>query len=101
MLRVFEDMFGDNFWKKAVLLLTHCSMDEKTKGKRREATGKTDPELAEEYIENLRKWFPKCDGLSMLFMTALMKVKQLTLNKLSRNSPHARGGSKGPNKQSQ
>ena len=43
MLRVFEATFGDNFWKQAVLFLTHCSMDEKTKGKRREATGKTGP----------------------------------------------------------
>ena len=70
MLKVFEEMFGENFWKKAVLLLTHCSMDEKTKGKRREATGKTDPELAEEYIENLRKWFPKCHGLKYIFIDA-------------------------------
>ena len=70
MLRVFEGMFGENFWKQAVLLLTHCQMDEKTKGRRRENTGKTDHELAQEYIENLREWFPKCEGLKYVFIDA-------------------------------
>lgn len=61
-------MFGEDFWKQAVLLLTHCSMDRKTTAKRRQNTGKTDNELAQEFIENLQKKFPNCEGLKYVFI---------------------------------
>ena len=79
-------MFGEDFWKQAVLLLTHCSMDRKTTAKRRQNTGKTDNELAQEFIENLQKKFPNCEGLKYVFIyaTRTMKSKQSTSTRLLR-----------------
>ena len=37
MLKIFEEMFGEEFWKQAVLLLTNCSMDGKATAKRQES----------------------------------------------------------------
>ena len=46
MIRIFERMFGKEFWKQCVLVFTRLSMDQKAVSKRRRnAQGKSDDDL--------------------------------------------------------
>ena len=46
MIRIFEEMFGEQFWKQRVLIFTLMSMDRKNKRLREKNAGKSDDDIA-------------------------------------------------------
>jgi len=70
MIRIFEGMFGEGFWKQAVIVFTRVSMDEKNKKKREKNTKQTDDDLAKKYLKVVEEAFPRGQGLQYLFIDA-------------------------------
>ena len=70
MIRIFEGMFGEEFWHQALLVFTRLPMDKKAVRKRNNITKKTDDDLAKAYLKTLEKEFPKGGGLDYLSMDA-------------------------------
>ena len=71
MIKIFEEMFGQPFWKQCVLLFTRVSMSEYAKKKRERLNKKSDNELATEYVEEVNNMFPNsAGGLRYLFLDA-------------------------------
>jgi len=68
MIRIFEGMFGRDFWKQVVVLFTRMPMDEKAKKKREKNSKQTDDELAEKYMEEVAKRFKKGKGIDYVFL---------------------------------
>ena len=72
MMRVFESMFGEEFWKRAVIVFTYVSMDKVSRQKRLRHYGRHDEELAELYMERIRKEFTNIEhNLEFFFIDAL------------------------------
>lgn len=69
MLTMFENIFGDDFWKLSVLIFTNVSMDANSKKKRMRFTGQTDDDFARRYLMGLNQRFPVKD-LQYLFLDA-------------------------------
>ena len=70
MIKIFEKMFGDRFWKQCVLIFTRISMDKKNKRKREERQGK-DEDWAENYVRGVEEKFPNAaGGLKYLYLDA-------------------------------
>ena len=70
MIRIFEEMFGEQFWKQCVLIFTRMPMDRKTKKKREKTSGKSDDDVASAYVKEVEKKFPNGAGLQYLFLDA-------------------------------
>ena len=71
MIKIFEEMFGQAFWKQCILLFTRISMNDYAKKKRAKMNKKTDNELATEYVDEVNKMFPdSAGGLRYLFLDA-------------------------------
>ena len=74
MIRIFEEMFGEQFWKQCVLIFTRMSMDRKNKRLREKNAGKPDDDIASEYMQEVEKKFPNSRGtgvgLRYLFLDA-------------------------------
>ena len=70
MIRIFEEMFGEQFWKQCVLVFTHMPMDKKSKRLRKKNRAMSDDEIASEYVGEVAKKFPKSKGLRYLFLDA-------------------------------
>ena len=70
MIRIFEEMFGDQFWKQCVLIFTRMPMDRKAKKKREKTSGKSDEDVASAYVKEVEKKFPNGAGLQYLFLDA-------------------------------
>merc|ERR1712037_1037625 len=68
MIRIFEGMFGRDFWKQVVVLFTRMPMDEKAKKKREKNSKQTDDELAKKYMEEVAKRFKKGKGIDYVFL---------------------------------
>ena len=62
MIRIFEEMFGEQFWKQCVLIFTRMSMDKKNKRLREKNAGKSDDDIASEYVKEVEKKFPNSRG---------------------------------------
>ena len=62
MIRIFEEMFGEDFWKQCVLIFTRMSMDKKNKRLREKNAGKSDDDIASEYVKEVEKKFPNSRG---------------------------------------
>jgi hypothetical protein len=75
MIKIFEEMFGDDFWKHCLITFTRMRMDESSV-KRREKersreVNKTDDEVARAYIKEVVEKFPKAEGnLKYLYLDA-------------------------------
>merc|ERR1712203_988276 len=70
MIKIFEGMFGQEFWKQVVVLFTRMPMDEKSRRKRVKGTGKTDDQLAQEYMAEVAKRFKNSQGIGFVFLDA-------------------------------
>merc|ERR1711892_58858 len=70
MIRIFEGMFGKEFWKQAVIVFTRIPMDVKSVKKRNKINKQSDEELAKEYLKVVENEFPNGKGLQYLFMDA-------------------------------
>ena len=70
MLKIFEEMFGLQFWRNTFLVFTHMEMDEKSIKKRKERRGKSDEDLGEEFRKAIEKQFPYASNLQVIFLDA-------------------------------
>ena len=70
MIRIFEEMFGEHFWRQCVLIFTRMPMDQKGKKKREKTSGKSDENIAASYLKEVEKKFPNGRGLQYLFLDA-------------------------------
>merc|ERR1719278_958654 len=71
MIKIFEQMFGDTFWKQCVLVFTRMPMNDVEKGRRKKSSKKSDDVFAKDYIAEVEKKFPKSSGgLRHLFLDA-------------------------------
>lgn len=71
MIKIFEEMFGDNFWKQCVLIFTRIPMNEREKERRLMTSKASDDAIALNYIIEVEKKFPKsAGGLRYLFLDA-------------------------------
>merc|ERR550532_499110 len=71
MIKIFEEMFGEGFWKQCVLLFTRIPMSKSDKKKRARLTKKSDEERSAEYVKEVEKMFPNsAGGLRYLFLDA-------------------------------
>ena len=69
MLTIFENIFGDCFWKRSALIFTNVSMDANSRRKRMRYTGKSDDEFAISYLTGLKEKFP-IEDLRYFFLDA-------------------------------
>ena len=68
-LELFEEMFGEDFWRHCVLIFTKVSMDEKIKDTREANNGVSDDDVAKDYVRGLSANFPKAaKDLEYLFL---------------------------------
>merc|ERR1719234_2308630 len=70
MIKIFEGMFGPDFWKQVVVLFTRMTMDEKSKRRRADTTERTDDQQAKEYMAEVAKRFSKSHGVGYVFLDA-------------------------------
>ena len=63
MLRLFEEFFGEKFWKSVVIVFTRIRMDKRSRELRKEQTGREDNELAALFVGELKK---RCLKLKVL-----------------------------------
>ena len=70
MVKIFEEMFGEAFWKQVVVLFTRMPMDGKSKRRRAKNNEQTDDQLAQEYMAEVAKRFSKSQGVGYLFLDA-------------------------------
>merc|ERR1711892_323878 len=76
MIRIFEGMFGQEFWKQAVIAFTRIPMDVKSIKKRNKNTKQSDEELAKEYLKVVENEFPNGNGLQYLFLDACYDTEE-------------------------
>ena len=70
IIRIFEGMFTEEFWKKAVVVFTRVQMDKKSKKRRETINMKSDDELAANYMKVVEGLFPEGKGLQYLHLDA-------------------------------
>jgi len=70
MIKIFEEMFGEQFWNQCVLLFTRVRMDKKEKRMRLKNTGKSDDDIARDYLKVVESKFLKGGSLNYLFLDA-------------------------------
>jgi len=70
MIKIFEEMFGEQFWNQCVLIFTRVRMDKKEKRMRLKNTGKSDDDIAKEYLKVVEGKFPKGGGLQYMYLDA-------------------------------
>merc|ERR1712051_799031 len=68
MIKVFEGMFGQDFWKQVVVLFTRMPMDEKAKKKREKNSKQSDDELAQKYMAEVAKRFKNGKQIHYVFL---------------------------------
>merc|ERR1711892_1486226 len=70
MIRIFEGMFGQEFWKQTVIVFTRIPMDVNSVKKRKRINKQSDEDLAKKYLKVVENEFPNGNGLQYLFMDA-------------------------------
>ena len=70
MIRIFEGMFGISFWGQTVIVFTRLPMDKKSVKRRNANSGRSDKQLAKDYIRTVEDEFPDGKGLEYLIMDA-------------------------------
>merc|ERR1712051_984222 len=68
MIKIFEGMFGQDFWKQVVVLFTRMPMDEKAKKKREKNSKQSDDELAQKYMAEVAKRFKHGKQIDYVFL---------------------------------
>merc|ERR1712051_98689 len=68
MIKIFEGMFGQDFWKQVVVLFTRMPMDEKAKKKREKNSKQSDDELAQKYMAEVAKRFKNGKQIDYVFL---------------------------------
>ncbi|XP_075254542.1 uncharacterized protein LOC142345961 isoform X2 [Convolutriloba macropyga] len=74
MIRIFEEMFGDQFWKQVVVIFSRLPMDESNVARRARSNKMTDTEMAKNYLKSVEKRFPNGNGLKYLLTDAWYRV---------------------------
>ncbi|XP_075254518.1 uncharacterized protein LOC142345937 [Convolutriloba macropyga] len=74
MISIFEEMFGNQFWKQVVVIFSRLTMDESNVARRARSSKMTDAEMAEKYLKSVEKRFPNGNGLKYLLMDACYLV---------------------------
>ena len=69
MIKIFEEMFGQGFWKQCVLLFTKIPMNQSDKRRRAKHAKQGDDERAADYVKEVERMFPNSvGGLEYLFL---------------------------------
>ena len=74
MIRIFEEMFGNQFWKQVVVIFSRFPMDKSNVSRRVRGSKMTDTEMAQIYIGSVEERFPIATGLKYLLMDACYLV---------------------------
>ena len=59
MIKLFEGMFGANFWSQAVIMFTHLPMDSRNIEPRKRISQQTDAQLPARYIKTVQEKIPR------------------------------------------
>ena len=71
MIRIFEQMFGDAFWKQCVIFFTRVPMGTIDQNRRGERNDETDDDIARDYLKVVEERFPNATGgLKYLYLDA-------------------------------
>ena len=72
IMKLFAELFGDDFWQHCILIFTKYSMDAKTKHKRKQNRGSddiiSDQDFANTFKNNLSKKIPHAKSLPYVFL---------------------------------
>ena len=68
LIKIFEGMFGAEFWSRAVIVFTRLRMDSASIKSREQLGKQNDAELAEKYITSLQEKFNYKDKLDYLIL---------------------------------
>ena len=68
IMKLFAELFGDDFWQHCILIFTKHTMDEKSKRKRKQHRKRSDNDFAETFISNLLKQIPYAGSLPYIFL---------------------------------
>merc|ERR1712037_226584 len=68
MIKIFEGMLGQDFWKQVVVLFTRMPMDETAKKKREKNSKQSDDELAQKYMAEVAKRFKHGKQIDYVFL---------------------------------
>ena len=86
-LKLFEEMFGQDFWRHCVLIFTKVSMDKKIKDTRESNNSESDDDFAKEYVRGLSANFPKSGkDLQYLFLDSWFHEKDRSEQEAFRES---------------
>ena len=76
MIKIFEEMFGDDFWRQCVIIFTRMPMNEKEKERRLKASRKSDNDFARDYVCEVTNKFPRASqSLRHVFMDVAFDEK--------------------------
>ena len=76
MIKIFEEMFGDDFWRQCVIIFTRMPMNEKEKERRLKASRKSDNDFARDYVREVTNKFPRASqSLRHVFMDVAFDEK--------------------------
>lgn len=70
MIKIFEGMFGQDFWHQVVVLFTRMPMSKFDKSRREKNSNETDDQLAKKYMKEVAQRFRKSEGIGFLFLDA-------------------------------
>ena len=70
IIKIFEGMFTEQFWKQVVIVFTRMPMDKKSVQKREKINDLTDEKLAQNYLKEIEKRFHKGINLKYLYLDA-------------------------------
>ena len=74
MIKIFEAMFGQNFWKQAIIVFTCLRMDSASVQHRLRITKQSDAQLAVKYISSVQEKFSNGRGLKYIILDACRDV---------------------------
>ena len=70
IIKIFEGMFTEQFWKQVVIVFTRMPMDKKSVQKREKINDLTDEKLAQNYLKEIEERFHKGIELKYLYLDA-------------------------------
>ena len=77
MLRLFEELFGEKFWKNVVIIINFLKMDRVSIAQRLENNGIDDKKLAESYVSELKN---KCSKLRSTLRFLFLDCHRIKMN---------------------
>jgi len=77
MIKIFEAMFGVEFWGQTVIVFTRLPMDQKSVRRREKITQKKDDEIFGDYIRAVENKFPNGTGLEHMIIDACYDTEDI------------------------